>query len=248
MATVPAASRQVFLSCDLAPPAPAIADAPVTTEAARWTCIQIQGASEHLRLAAAKRGIARLIDVLADSEDSGSGQPGGQRDVTVLSYLPGVGQTVLATLLTEARQALAAPGLLLLGVRRGDRHTAIRQVQAHRAPHVHPRPPSRRNSAAGRGSRSQRDPVSKAKYAAVRGNLHHAPNPDLLPAPAPGGGSCGLISCPCAGQPGGPHPRTRHGPPRRPRSNGGLRGHGPPPASAGDARSVATGSMLACVP
>ena len=72
----------------------------------------IQSASERLRLvqrqlADAKREIARLIDVLADSEDSGSGQPGGQRDVTVLSSLPGVGQTVLATLLAEAPQALA---------------------------------------------------------------------------------------------------------------------------------------------
>ena len=89
--------------------APAIAVAPGTTEAA---VAHIQSASERLRLvqrqlADAKREIARLIDVLADSEDSGSGQPGGQRDVTVLSSLPGVGQTVLATLLAEAPQALA---------------------------------------------------------------------------------------------------------------------------------------------
>ena len=79
--------------------APAIAVAPGTTEAA---VAHIQSASERLRLvqrqlADAKREVARLIDVLAGSEDSGSGQPGGQRDVTVLSSLPGVGQAVLAT-------------------------------------------------------------------------------------------------------------------------------------------------------
>ena len=89
--------------------APAIAVAPGTTEAA---VAHIRSASERLRLvqrqlADAKREIARLIDVLAGSEDSGSGQPGGQRDVTVLSSMPGVGQTVLATLLAEAPQALA---------------------------------------------------------------------------------------------------------------------------------------------
>ena len=84
--------------------APAVAVAPGTTEAA---VAHIQSVSErlrlvHLQLAEARREIARLIDVLADSDDSGSGQPGGQRDVTVLSSLPGVGQTVLATLLAEA--------------------------------------------------------------------------------------------------------------------------------------------------
>ena len=84
--------------------APAVPVAPGATEAA---VAHIRSASERLRLvqrqlADAKREIACLIDALANREDSGSGQPGGQRDVTVLSTLPGVGQTVLATLLAEA--------------------------------------------------------------------------------------------------------------------------------------------------
>ncbi len=49
----------------------------------------------------------KQLSRLIDSHDSGFGQPGGQRDVTGLSSLPGVGQTVLATLLAEAPQALA---------------------------------------------------------------------------------------------------------------------------------------------
>ena len=129
--------------------APAIAVAPGTTEAA---VAHIQSACERLRLvqsqlADAKRQIARLIDVLADSGDSGSGQPGGQRDVTVLSSMPGVGQAVLATLLAEAPQALARRDYRALRCLTGvaARHTAIGQVQARRAPHGRPRPPSRRS-------------------------------------------------------------------------------------------------------
>ena len=34
---------------------------------------------------------------------------------------------------------------------------------------------------------------------------------NFFTASTPGGGSCGLISSPGAGQRGGPHPRTRHG-------------------------------------
>ena len=154
--------------------APAIAVAPGTTEAA---VAHIRSASERLRLvhrqlADAKREIARLIDVLAD-EDAGSGQPGGQRDVTVLSSLPGVGQTVLATLLAEAPQALArrdykalrclagvAPvtrrsGKSLLVVRRRSAHARLRDAVYHWA-----------------RSAVQLDAISKAKYAALRGRGH----------------------------------------------------------------------------
>ncbi len=154
--------------------APAIAVAPGTTEAA---VAHIRNASERLRLvhrqlADAKREIARLINVLAD-EDSGSDQTGGQRDVTVLSSLPGVGQTVLATLLAEAPQALArrdykalrcmcgvAPvtrrsGKSLLVVRRRSAHARLRDAVYHWA-----------------RSAVQVDPVSKAKYAALRARGH----------------------------------------------------------------------------
>ena len=155
--------------------APAIAVAPGTTEAA---VAHIESVSERLRLvhrqlADAKREIARLIDVLADSEDSGSGQPGGQRDVTVLSSMPGVGQTVLATLLAEAPQALARRdykalrcmcGVAPVTRRSGKYKLVVRRMAAH----------ARLRDAVYHWARVavQRDPVSKAKYAALRGRGH----------------------------------------------------------------------------
>ena len=195
--------------------APAVAVAPGTTEAA---VAHIQSVSERLRLvhrqlAEAKREIACLIDILADSEDSGSDQPGGQRDVTVLSSLPGVGQTVLATLLAEAPQALARRdykalrcmcGVAPVTRRSGKYKLVVRRMAAH----------ARLRDAVYHWARVavQRDPVSKAKYAALRGRGHgHARAlrsvADRLLAvacamlrnqtcyqPTVGGGSCGLIS------------------------------------------------------
>ncbi len=84
----------------------ALPGAPGTTDAA---VAHVRSIFERLRLvhrqlADAKGKVARLIDVLGESEDSGSGQLGGQRDVTVRSSLPGVGPH---TLLAEAPQALA---------------------------------------------------------------------------------------------------------------------------------------------
>ena len=155
--------------------APAIAVAPGTTEAA---VAHIRSASERLRLvqrqlADAKREIARLIDVLAGSEDSGSGQPGGQRDVTVLSSMPGVGQAVLATLLAEAPQALARrdykalrclTGVAPVTRRSGKYKLVVRRMAAH----------ARLRDAVYHWARVavQRDAVSKAKYAALRGRGH----------------------------------------------------------------------------
>ena len=127
--------------------APAIAVAPGTTEAA---AVHIQSASERLRLAQRQ---------LADAK----------REIA----LPGVGQTVLATLLAEAPQALAhqdykalrcmsrvAPvtrrsGKHKLIVRRMSGHAHLRHTVYHWA----------------RGA-VQRDAVSKAKYAALRGRGH----------------------------------------------------------------------------
>ena len=155
--------------------APAIAVAPGTTEAA---VAHIKSASERLRLvqrqlADAKREIARLIDALDDSEDSSSDQIGGQRDVTVLSSLPGVGQTVLATLLAEAPQALARrdykalrclTGVAPVTRQSGKYKLVMRRVAAH----------DRLRDAVYHWARVavQHDPVSKAKYAALRGRGH----------------------------------------------------------------------------
>ena len=84
--------------------APAIAVAPGTTEAA---VAHIRSATErlglvHRQLAEAKREIGRLLESLSTPEETTSEEPGEQRDATILSSLPGVGQTVLAALLAEA--------------------------------------------------------------------------------------------------------------------------------------------------
>ena len=191
--------------------APAIAVAPGTTEAA---VAHIRSASERLRLvqrqlADAKREIARLIDILAGSEDSGSGQPGGQRDVTVLSSMPGVGQTVLATLLAEAPQALARRDYkalrCLCGVapvtrRSGKYKLVVRRLAAH----------PRLRDAVYHWTRTavQHDAVSKAKYAALRARGHgHARAlrsvADRLLAVA-----CAMLTTQTCYQPG--HPTENH--------------------------------------
>jgi len=155
--------------------APAIAVAPGTTEAA---VAKVKSATERLRLvqrqlADAKREIERLIDAVDDSEDSRPDQIGGQRDVTVLASLPGVGQTVLATLLAEAPQALARrdykalrclTGVAPVTRQSGKYKLVMRRVAAH----------ARLRDAVYHWSRVavQHDPVSKAKYAALRGRGH----------------------------------------------------------------------------
>src|SRR4029453_6508725 len=91
------------------PPQPPVMGAPGTTEAAK----------AHLgvlvaRLRLINRELRRChhrLDALCDElagEDLGpensEGQIRGQRDVTILRSLPGVGRIVLATLLAEASQ------------------------------------------------------------------------------------------------------------------------------------------------
>ena len=153
---------------------PAIPVAPGTTEAA---VAHIRSASERLRLVQrqlveAKREIECLLESL-DHGDDGAGQPGGQRDVTVLSSLPGVGQTVLATLLAEAPHALQRRDYqalrCLCGVapvtrRSGKSMIVVRRLAAH----------PRLRDAVYHWARVavQHDPVSKAKYAALRARGH----------------------------------------------------------------------------
>ena len=50
--------------------------------------------------------LAALLDKLGSEPQSAEGQPGEQRDGAILASLPGVGRTVLATLLAEASSAL----------------------------------------------------------------------------------------------------------------------------------------------
>ncbi|WP_423929050.1 IS110 family transposase [Candidatus Palauibacter sp.] len=148
--------------------------APGTTEAA---VAHIRSASERLRLAqrqlrGARREIGRLLRRLADGGDAGAEPPGGQRDVTILSSMPGVGRTVLATLLAEATQPLRRrdyQALRLCGVapvtrRSGKSILVVRRLAAH----------PRLRDAVYHWARVavQHDPVSKAKYAALRARGH----------------------------------------------------------------------------
>ena len=155
--------------------APSIPVAPGTTEAA---VAHIRSASERLRLVQrqltdARRQIDRLTRTLSERGDPDSGQPGGQRDAVILSSLPGVGRIVLATLLAEAYQPLQRRDYqalrCLCGVapvtrRSGKSKIVVRHLAAHR----------RLQDAVYHWARVavQHDPLSAAKYAALRTRGH----------------------------------------------------------------------------
>ncbi len=154
--------------------APSISVAPGTTEAA---VAHIRSASERLRLVQrqltdARRQIDRLTQTLSERGDPDSGQP-RQRDVVILSSLPGVGRIVLATLLAEAYQPLQRRDYqalrCLCGVapvtrRSGKSKIVVRRLAAHH----------RLQDALYHWARVavQRDPLSAAKYAALRSRGH----------------------------------------------------------------------------
>jgi transposase len=85
--------------------------APGTTEAA---CVHIRSLVARMRLVNQQiKEACNALDSLcaklgAPDEESPSGQSHEQRDVTILRSWPGIGRIVLATLLTEAAQALQA--------------------------------------------------------------------------------------------------------------------------------------------
>ncbi len=156
---------------------PAISVAAGTTEAAvaHLEVVFSQLALVTQQLVRAYREIDRLTAALARAAPSSEDEPRkqGQRDVEILSSLPGVGRIVLATLLAEAHgplqrrdyQALrclsgTAPvtkrsGKSVIVVRRLAAHNRLRNAVYHWA-----------------GSAIQHDAVSKAKYAALRARGH----------------------------------------------------------------------------
>ena len=156
---------------------PAVTVAPGTVEAA----------TAHLGVLVARlrlinreltRGHQRLDTLcgeLAHAEDA-EGQKCGQRDVTILRSLPGVGRIVLATLLAEASQPLRARDYVALrslgGVapvtkRSGKSHAVLmRQACHHRL----------RDALYHWGRVAiQHDPVSRARYAHLRSRGHSHP-------------------------------------------------------------------------
>ena len=156
---------------------PALAVAPGTAEAAvaHLEVVFSQIDVVTRQLARTYREIDRLTAAMARSAPSPEDEPGmqAQRDVEILSSLPGVGRIVLATLLAEAHDALrrrdyqalrclsgTAPvtkrsGKTLIVVRRLAAHNRLQNAVYHWA-----------------SSAIQHDDVSKAKYAALRARGH----------------------------------------------------------------------------
>lgn len=84
---------------------PAVHVAPGTAEAASehiaWLLLRVRLVHEQRRECAQR--LEQVLEALAEGE---LGQPGEQRDVTILRSLPGVGRVVTATLLAEAAAAV----------------------------------------------------------------------------------------------------------------------------------------------
>lgn len=147
--------------------------APGTTEAAT-DHIELLVAQLSLVNAQLKRTHQRLEACLkAFAEEATPGQSDEQRDVEILSSLPGVGSIVLATLLSEASRPIASrdyhairafAGIAPVTRRSGKTH----QVSMRRA--CNPRV----RQALYHWARvaSQHDPTSKQRYAALRGRGH----------------------------------------------------------------------------
>ena len=153
---------------------PALSVAPGTTEAAAahlevvWSQLAVTGQ----QLARAYREMDRLTAVLPDSAEQGPGIP-AQRDVDILSSLPGIGRIVLATLLAEAHDAVRRRDYqalrCLCGVapvtrRSGKSVIVVRRLAAH----------NRLQDAVYHWASIavQHDTISKSKYAALRARGH----------------------------------------------------------------------------
>ena len=156
---------------------PALSVAPGTAEAAVAHLEVVFSQLDVIarQLARACREIDRLTAALARSAPAPEDGPGmqEQRDVEILNSLPGVGRIVLATLLAEAHDPLrrrdyqalrclsgTAPvtrrsGKTLIVVRRLAAHNRLQNAVYHWA-----------------AVAVQHDPVSKAKYAALRARGH----------------------------------------------------------------------------
>lgn len=145
----------------------------------------LEAATAHIRILAkqlelinrqtseAERQIDRLTEQLAGSEASEPGQQKEQRDVPILRSLPGVGRTVLATLLTEATEPLQRRDYQALRCLTG---AAPVTVQSGKRKKVHRRLAvnQRLANALFHWSRVaiQHDPRSRAKYDSLRQRGH----------------------------------------------------------------------------
>ena len=154
---------------------PALVVAAGTTEAAT-AHIRILAKSLELvnrQIAEAEHQLDRLTDRLAGTEAGEPGQKVEQRDVTILRSMPGIGRTVIATLLTEGSEPLQRRdyhglrclcGAAPVTKRSGKSKIVIRRLAINQ----------RLTNAVYHWSRVavQHDPTSRAKYAALRQRGH----------------------------------------------------------------------------
>lgn len=146
----------------------------------------VSAATDHLesvakRLALVNRQIGeaekqldRLTARLAGEGEAEPGQPGEQRDVTVLGSLPGVGRIVLATLLAEAWEALQRRDYQALRCLSGVAPVTRRSGKS-RVVVMRQAADTRLRNAVYHWARvaAQRDPISRARYAALRARGHN---------------------------------------------------------------------------
>ena len=145
----------------------------------------VSAATAHVRLLAdrlgllnqqardADRALADLIAKLSGDDDLAAGQPSEQRDGAILASLPGVGRTILATLLAEASGPLHSRDYQALRCLCGVAPVTQRSGKAHRVIRRRASQP-RLVNATYHWSRVavQHDPISRAKYRALRGRGH----------------------------------------------------------------------------
>jgi transposase len=154
---------------------PPVTVAPGTTEAARvhieQVAARLQLVNEQLKRA--HRQLDRLTDELCESTESSPGKRSEQHDAAILRSLPGVGRIVLAVLLAEASQAIAARDYqalrALCGVAPVTRRSGKRKVVVMRQA-CHPR----LRDAVYHWSRvaAQTDETSRRSYAELRARGH----------------------------------------------------------------------------
>ena len=157
------------LRADPVTTAPGVADA--ATAHVRLLAQRLGLLNEQVR--SADRSLADLLGKLTASEEPAAGQPAEQRDAEILASLPGVGRTVLATLLAEASGPLHARDCQALRCLCGVAPVTKRSGKARRVFRRRASQP-RLVNAVYHWSRVavQHDPVSGAKYRALRERGH----------------------------------------------------------------------------
>lgn len=155
---------------------PALTVAPGTVSAATD---HLESVAKRLQLvnreiAGANDRLDRLTARLAEPQETEPGQTSEQHDVTILRTLPGVGRIVIATLLAEASEALRRRDYQALRCLSGVAPVTKRSGKS-RIVLMRQAADGRLRNAVYHWARvaTQHDPVSRAKYAALRKRGHN---------------------------------------------------------------------------